>query len=55
MNEAYNNYADNFKSIVDKHVPVKQRKHLAKPAPFMNKALKTAIYRKRMYKKIFYM
>ena len=48
VNEAYDCFSRDFKSIVDKHVPVKQRKPIAKPAPFMNKSLKQAIYKKGM-------
>ena len=33
--------------IVDKHAPVKQRKPCQNPAPFRNKELRKAVYKKR--------
>ena len=33
--------------IVDKHAPVKQRKPCQNPAPFINKELRKAVYKKR--------
>jgi hypothetical protein len=29
---------------LDKHAPIKRRKHIPQPAPFMNKQLRQAIY-----------
>lgn len=48
VNNAYDHFAEAFKNVVDKHVPIKQKRPVAKPAPFMNKTLKQAIYKKRM-------
>ena len=35
-------------NIINTHIPEKQRKTVHKPAPFMNKHLKSAIYKKQM-------
>jgi len=47
-NCAYNKFNQILSSVINRHVPLKQRKVLNKPVPFMNKALKQAIYFKRM-------
>jgi hypothetical protein len=33
---------------LDKHAPIKRRKHIPQAVPFMNKQLRQAIYKKRM-------
>jgi hypothetical protein len=46
-NTALNNFHDDLTHAVDKHIPIKKRKILRKPAPFMNKGFKSAILKKR--------
>lgn len=43
----YENFEKQFVSVVDKHAPMKRRKPCPKPAPFINKELRSAIYKKR--------
>ena len=44
----YDNFSQTFIDVANKHAPLKQKKVLNKPAPFMNKLLKQAIFKKRM-------
>ena len=48
VNEIYNDFSHKFSNIADKHAPIKKRKNISKPVPFMNKILKQAIFKKRM-------
>ena len=48
INTQYNNFSSVFIEVANKHAPLKKKKCHPKPAPFMNKALKQAIYKKRM-------
>jgi hypothetical protein len=48
LDEAYSNFEKSFIKTLDKHVPIKRRKQIPQPAPFMNKQLRQAIYKKRM-------
>ena len=48
VNKAYDEFNKKFIDIYNKHVPVKQRKLVRNPAPFMNSKLKKAVYKKRM-------
>jgi hypothetical protein len=36
VNEAYNTFHTKLMGIVDNHMPMKKRKTVHKPAPFMN-------------------
>ena len=42
-------FNNNFLEIADKHPPFKERKIKPKQVPDMNKALRSAVYKKRMY------
>ena len=42
-------FNNNFLEIADKHAPFKERKIKPKQVPYMNKALRSAVYEKRMY------
>ena len=48
VNTAYDTFNSKFIDIYNKHVPLKQRKLVKNPAPFMNSKLKKAVYKKRM-------
>ena len=48
IDEAYSNFENSIIKTLDKHAPIKRRKHIPQPAPFMNKQLKQAIYKNRM-------
>ena len=48
VNKLYNEFSNILTETVNKHAPLKQRKLVKQPAPFMNKALKYEIYKKRM-------
>jgi hypothetical protein len=43
----YSDFEEAFIQTVDKHAPVKQRKPCQNPAPFINKELRKAVYKKR--------
>ena len=49
VDEAYSNFQSAFTEVIDKHIPLKKRKPVVNPAPYMNKELRQAIYKKRMY------
>ena len=49
VNKAYSNFQSAFAEVIDKHMPIKQRKPIQTPAPYMNSNLRNAIYKKRMY------
>ena len=40
--------------IIDKHIPIKKRKPVAYPVPYMNQNLRNAIYKKKMYHNKFF-
>jgi hypothetical protein len=42
-------FNNNFLEIADKHPPFKERKIKPKQVPYMNKALRSAVYKQRMY------
>ena len=48
VNSAYENFESEFISVINKHAPMKKKKPVDKPVPFMNTNLKRAIYKKRM-------
>ena len=48
INSACNDFQSEIKTIVDTHIPKKRRKNVEKQAPFMNKQLRQAIYKKSM-------
>ena len=41
---AYQNFSNTFFDIANKHAPLKKKKVLPKPLPYMNKNLKQEIY-----------
>jgi hypothetical protein len=49
VDEAYSNFQSAFIEVIYKHMPLKKRKPVVNPAPYMNKELRQAIYKKRMY------
>ena len=42
-------FSQPFTEVIDKNMPLKKRKPVVNPAPYMNKELRQAIYKKRMY------
>lgn len=44
VDNAYANFKKEFLIVVDKHIPMKKRKPIVSPAPYMNKNLRKAIY-----------
>jgi len=49
VNKAYSNFQSAFVDVIDKHIPMKKRRSIITPAPYMNKELRGAIYKKKMY------
>jgi ribosomal protein L32 len=49
VNRAYSKFETSFIEIIDKHIPIKKRKSVAYPVPYMNQNLRNAIYKKKMY------
>jgi hypothetical protein len=49
VNRAYSKFETSFIEIIDKHIPIKKRKPVAYPVPYMNQNLRNAIYKKKMY------
>lgn len=49
VNKAYSDFESAFVKVIDKHLPIKKRKPVVTPAPYMNKNLRNAIYKKRMF------
>ena len=45
---AYQNFSNTFLDIANKHAPLKKKKVLPKPLPYMNKNFKQEIYTKKM-------
>jgi hypothetical protein len=43
----YSDFEEAFIQTVNKHAPVKQRKPCQNPAPFINKEIRKAVYKKR--------
>jgi hypothetical protein len=48
VEEAYNKFEEVMVNTIDEHAPMKKRKSISQPAPFMNKTLRSAVYKKRM-------
>ena len=48
VNTAYEDFNNKFIQIANKHAPFKERKILPKQIPYMNKTLKSAVYKKKM-------
>ncbi|XP_071127695.1 uncharacterized protein [Mytilus edulis] len=48
INTEYENFNKKFIETANKHAPFKERKILSKQIPYMNKQLKSAIYKKKM-------
>ena len=44
---AYLNFETTFIKVVDKNIPLKKRRYITHPAPFMNKGLRQEICKKR--------
>jgi hypothetical protein len=44
----YEMFEKSYLEVVNKHIPLKKRKPVQTPAPFMNKTLRKEIYKKRM-------
>ena len=49
VNRAYSKFETSFIEIIDKHIPIKKRKPVAYPVPYMNQNLRNVIYKKKMY------
>ena len=47
VNRAYSKFETSFIEVIDKHIPIKKRKPVAYPVPYMNQNLRNAIYKKR--------
>jgi hypothetical protein len=45
---AYTNFESAITETINTHAPMKRRKAVPKPAPFMNKELRKAVYKNRM-------
>ena len=45
---AHNNFESAITETINTHAPMKRRKAVPKPAPFMNKELRKAVYKNRM-------
>jgi hypothetical protein len=41
--EAYNKFEEVMVNTINEHVPMKKRKSISQPAPFMNKTLRSAV------------
>jgi hypothetical protein len=48
LDEAYSNFENSIIKTLDKHAPIKRRKQIPQLAPFINKQLRQAIYKKRI-------
>ena len=48
LDAAYPNFENSIIKTLDKHAPIKRRKQIPQPTPFMNKQLRQAIYKNRM-------
>ena len=48
VNETYETSTNTLSQVTDKYAPLKKKKCFSKPAPYMNKTLKQAVYNKRM-------
>ena len=49
VNKAYYNFQAAFVDVIDKHIPMETRRSIITPAHYMNKELRGAIYKKKMY------
>ena len=48
VDEAYNKFEEVMVSAINEHAPMKKRKSISHPIPFINKTLRSAVYIKRM-------
>lgn len=48
INELYQDFNSRFLKVADVHAPIKKKKVIPSPLPYMNKTLKQAIYKKKM-------
>jgi hypothetical protein len=48
VEEAYYKFEEVMVDTIDDHAPMKKRKAISHPAPFMNKTLRSTVYKKRM-------
>ena len=49
VNEMYEFFTNTISAVTDKYAPLKKKKSLSKPVPYMNKTLKQAVYKKIMF------
>ena len=49
VNDTYEAFTNAILSVTNKHAPLKKKKILPKPVPYMNKTLKQAIYKKECF------
>ena len=47
VNDTYEAFTNAILSVTNKHAPLKKKKILPKPVPYMNTSLKQAIYKKK--------
>ena len=48
VNEMCETFTNTLSQVTDKYAPLKKKKCLSKPVPYMNKTLKQAVYKERM-------
>ena len=48
VDEVYNKFEEVMVITINEHAPMKKRKSISQPAPFMNKTVRSAVYKKRM-------
>ena len=44
----YETFTNTLSQVTDKYAPLKKKKCLSKPVPYINKTLQQAVYKKRM-------
>ena len=49
VNKVYYNFQAAFVDVIDKHIPMEKRRSIITPAHYMNKELRGAIYKQKMY------
>ena len=49
VNAAYDNFETMFLEVIDNHTPMKKKKAINKPAPFMNQTLRREIYKEKWH------
>ena len=48
VDEAYNKFEEVMVNTIDEHAPMKKRKSISQPGPFMNETPRSTVYKKRM-------